>query len=350
MMKSSETEREDSKIILLANGVSDDGDTYLKIPKFYTINLHLLEGMMMKATEIDLQLPAGTCISGIEGWCNGLLCLSSSSKTDLFLSNPTTRKHWQLPSPLPKKKTESIISPSQEICVYGFGYDGTGDDYKVIRVTEDYLNQGIGVLKPISQEVQVYSQKSNSWKHLPQFPYFIGNRRWPNPGKLVNHALHWVMEDSDDDVIAAFDLRTEQYHTVPLPPEIVERKESANPSSKSPSWPWILEVLEGFLCVMKRQDSTTLNLWIMEEYGVKDSWTEFVFQKFPSVVCPNPVPISISNSRRRKGEIFFHDNRYVFSYDAESQMLRKVVFFPSYIASSGYPLISSSLVQPGPSC
>ncbi|CAI9113818.1 OLC1v1014499C1 [Oldenlandia corymbosa var. corymbosa] len=162
---------------------------------------------------------------------------------------------------------------------YGFFYDETRNDYKVVRLVEIFDIHLRGDDSPIrtrvGQEIKMYSLKSNSWKCLPPdtFPDFVELDPCEleiGPGILIHNALHWVMLDRRWDIssdknlksIVALDVRTHKSHLVSPPDDDVF---SATQS-------WELGVSNGCLTLVRRMTFDMSHLWIMEEYGVRDSW------------------------------------------------------------------------------
>ncbi|KAI8032017.1 F-box/kelch-repeat protein [Camellia lanceoleosa] len=101
-------------------------------PYGYTVNLNY----PLKTLRLD---------AGIGGSCDGLVCvyLVENYNDIIHIWNPTTRKHKSLPS----FGKGFILSIS-----YGFGYDSSNDDYKVVRISN--FNDSL--------EVKIYSLRTNS--------------------------------------------------------------------------------------------------------------------------------------------------------------------------------------------
>ncbi|XP_021724620.1 F-box protein CPR30-like [Chenopodium quinoa] len=91
------------------------------------------------------------------GSCNGVVCISTISKSEVFLYNPLTNSHRKLPS-------NPIPVPDLTKMLLGFGYDSKNNDYKVLRII-----QGRGLLGNTKNEAQVYSFNDNSWKCIKAF-------------------------------------------------------------------------------------------------------------------------------------------------------------------------------------
>ncbi|KAM7528794.1 hypothetical protein LguiB_032204 [Lonicera macranthoides] len=100
----------------------------------------------------------------IIGSCNGLLCLTNMDEY-IFLWNPTTSKYW--------KSAVCRIPLGVEYIVFGFGYGVAKADYKVVRMVQFYGKDK----ESFRAEVSVYSLKSNSWKRIGDFPYYLSYKR-----------------------------------------------------------------------------------------------------------------------------------------------------------------------------
>ncbi|XP_042988349.1 F-box/kelch-repeat protein At3g06240-like [Carya illinoinensis] len=113
------------------------------------------------------------------GSCDGLVFASHYDHKDFYIWNPSTGEHRKLPDP--------GISPHPDNeYMYGFGYDSSIDDYKVIVIA------------------------------------FLPPRPCPGyVGALCGGAVHWlggVFRPGPNLAILAFDLAEEKFRQVPMPP------------------------------------------------------------------------------------------------------------------------------------
>ncbi|XP_059293566.1 F-box/kelch-repeat protein At3g23880-like [Lycium ferocissimum] len=95
----------------------------------------------------------------VVGSVNGLICLAIKD-TDLVLWNPSIRLFKNLPDSGPSVTGDYHF----DSCIYGFGYDESNDDYKVVGV----LWNRYKLWHPL--EVKIYSLKSNSWRSMDDIP------------------------------------------------------------------------------------------------------------------------------------------------------------------------------------
>ncbi|KAI8032185.1 F-box protein CPR1 [Camellia lanceoleosa] len=143
---------------------------------------------------------------------------------------------------------------------YGLGYDSSSDDYKVVSIA--HYDYGSDFDDNI---VSVYSLRISSWGRIEDSPY-IHTPNGPSPGIFVNGALHWFASSfvgsNNSTVIASLDLTYENYGDVPSPVDDFVLFEE-------------LSVLGGCLCMLVSRRCGCKDVWVMKEYGVRDSWTKF---------------------------------------------------------------------------
>ncbi|XP_012477864.2 F-box protein CPR1 [Gossypium raimondii] len=259
----------------------------------------------------------------ILGSCNGLLALIDDNDR-IFLWNPSTRKFQVLPS------TEIEIS-SPSICFdrsnfYGFGYDPISDDYKLVRMVQLHGNNK-GYLH---SEAKVYSLRSNCWRRIKDFCFYLIFAR--EFGFLANNALHWMVfkpPKSGKQNLVGFDLRTEEFRSLELPEFCLDKL-----------FCYDIKAMGGFICLTatyRELDTVVVDVWIMKEYGVKESWIKLIswnephfIPRFPSLVAPlafskngDKVLFNISYKCRNFGKWYNLRDKFVW-YDLWGERVEKV--------------------------
>ncbi|XP_059629554.1 F-box protein CPR1-like [Cornus florida] len=223
----------------------------------------------------------------IQGSCNGLLCLTSkfSNLEELIaLWNPSTRKHQMLLVALIELTRERS---TYRAIVFGFGYDCVHDDYK--------------------SQVEFMAI-------IEDFPYYL----WylAEKGEFASGALHWVVrpkpESHKSRLITAFDLGDKEYRLVPQPDYSVVNLHMN------------VVVLEGCLCLVCNYVSVHVDIWVMKEYGVKESWT-----KLFSIAQPTTIekfdwvwPLAYSHSHTKV--LMEQDNKRLLWYDLEKKTVEYI--------------------------
>uniref|UniRef100_A0A2N9I8H1 F-box domain-containing protein n=1 Tax=Fagus sylvatica TaxID=28930 RepID=A0A2N9I8H1_FAGSY len=260
-----------------------------------------------RAIELDHPLKTPHLGTEILGSCNGLLCLYNGEE-DVVLWNPSTRKYKKLPVTI-------MEFPHDGFCVcqfviYGFGYDEKSDDYKVVRLVQFYADDN----DLWESEVKVYSLKNDSWNRVQDCPYYLRYKR--GYGMLASGALHWVVnpkaESDKTNLILTFDLGVEEYRLVPQP-DFVDKDFHMN-----------VGVLGGCLTIQCNHFKVNLDVWVMKEYGVKESW-----MKLFSVMQPETIrsfdyvrPVAYSKSG---GEVLLEkDLKKLVWYDLNKKRVRNV--------------------------
>ncbi|GKB62462.1 putative F-box domain containing protein [Tanacetum coccineum] len=239
----------------------------------------------------------------IEGSSNGLVCISSLNQ--LFLTNPSTREFQELQKP--------PILPEMWKC-YGFGYDSSTDDYKLVTVTYHLSNGALA---------HTLSLKSNAWKHFGHVNYsFYDNK----PGILFNGALHWFWFDANytrdrKALIVSFDLAKEEFIEIPQP--------------NDPRYDWSygsrLGIIEDRLCIFhERDDRRPFRIWVMKNYNVKPSW-ELLPDHYKMKDNVVQYMEMIMDCDHKKKPTFFCDDK---------------MWRSRYASCIGYPLFVQTLVSP----
>ncbi|XP_055809425.1 F-box/kelch-repeat protein At3g23880-like [Solanum dulcamara] len=227
--------------------------------KIYT----LFPALSKTFVRVDLNylVKSPCCLTRFIGSCDGLICLSVENS--LILWNPSTRKWKKLPK-------EPVFMNQDYCCTYGFGYDEFNDDYKLVLVYSSKI-KNIG-----NNEFKVYSLKTNSWKRIKAF---VNGYVYSNSGVLLNGIIHWDSRphcdfNVDNSKIVYFDLVNEKQGKLDLPS--YDENEYVHWDLMSSK-----ESLFGF-CHCECQGA--VDIWIMKEYGVKESWNKFA--SVPYYVVP----------------------------------------------------------------
>ncbi|GAA0165446.1 hypothetical protein LIER_20848 [Lithospermum erythrorhizon] len=200
----------------------------------------------------------------VVGSCDGILCLVNSLFNDpICVYNPFTRQYRELP--------KSVEFPNQEV-MYGFGCHPVSKDYKIIKII--YLITPQTVVRSLRRhrrrrfmqsEVQVFSLGGQEWKSIAAIPYQLDHL---SGVASLNGRIHWVDHHAVfRGLIVSFDFSDEEFREIRMP----ERNEQFTRSD------YHLAVLRGCLSVaipISARLGGGLDIWIMKEYGVKESWVK----------------------------------------------------------------------------
>ncbi|XP_022731253.1 F-box protein CPR30-like [Durio zibethinus] len=243
----------------------------------------------------------------ILGSCNGLLALCNGEE-EICLWNPSTRKSLMLPV------TEIEFPPwfcCAHFIVYGLGYDPVSDDYKLVRMVQFYGKY----VDSFASEVKVFSLKTNSWRRIKDFPFYLKYKR--AYGILANNALHWVVskkpESDTESFVVAFDLGTEEYRVVQLP-DCLDKGFHMN-----------VKALGGCLCMIANYwKPYVVDIWMMKEYWVKESWTKLLSVKQTEVALCFDFVLPLAYSRCGDKILLNRDDEKFVWYDLRRKRVKNV--------------------------
>ncbi|XP_008224443.1 PREDICTED: F-box protein CPR30-like [Prunus mume] len=196
------------------------------------------------------------------GYANGLVCIRNCIDGDISyvtLWNPSIPKLKKIPIRTHEPRAQPSPNP-ERLDIYGFGYDSTNDDYKLVGI----------IRKPADEyEVSVYSLKANSWKRIQNIPCCGFSLFAPSNHMVFSRgALSWLMwkklHEELQFVIVTLDLTSEKYREFPIPVDRIDDIE--NPMLE-------LDALGDYLCICVNRFMNQCDAWIMKEYGVTESWS-----------------------------------------------------------------------------
>ncbi|XP_058203815.1 F-box/kelch-repeat protein At3g23880-like [Rhododendron vialii] len=258
------------------------------------------------AVDLDYPLEAPHCKVRIYGFCNGLACIGT--ERIVFLWNPCTRKSKRLPA----------VERGARFIMYAFGYVESIDDYKVVGFFCNVGTCGFNV------EVMMYTLKTDSWRSIVEFsnclPLF-------GSGICVNGVLHWTASGESHKVIVSLDLLKETFGEVLLP------------DYRDGHSQLMLHFVSGCLCLVCDYDGICAEVWVMKEYGIRESWTKLVV--VPYVAHPSNCPYSEPLCILKNGDVLldilthlvrFHPRDGTFAYPTIHNCFPRFSVYP-YIES-----------------
>ncbi|XP_026416272.1 F-box/kelch-repeat protein At3g06240-like [Papaver somniferum] len=193
--------------------------------------------------------------------CKGLVWISLTPRgwsKEFYIWNPSTEVYKNIPRP-PFVDYEDVYG---EIEGYGFCYDNKTDDYKLIRVLAEETSR--------CSNIDVYSLNLNSWRTIQGLPYYLYKR---HSGVLFCGALHWLARTSGkySTVLVRLDIIHERFEEIALPEAPMPYPEE--PLEKN-MFAIDVAVLGGCLCLVFRVFRVRVDIWMMQDYGVGESWTK----------------------------------------------------------------------------
>ncbi|XP_026441149.1 F-box protein CPR1-like [Papaver somniferum] len=200
---------------------------------------------------------------------------------------------------------------------YGFGYDSNIDDYKLV-MTSNYERDCCYI-------IDVYTVKSDSWSSsiqgMAKFSFPSGKGYC---GVLFNVCLHWLASTGthkvSSEVIFSFDICNEVVVNMSLPENIMPPTDYSGEVYKNVGV-WGDCVGIAFLC-----NSVRIDVWVMQEYGAKDSWirkytTTQLRLPFPLQEIAFWTPLWCFNN----GEILVETGKQILLYEPKTERVTSVV-------------------------
>ncbi|ONI01165.1 hypothetical protein PRUPE_6G125500 [Prunus persica] len=238
--------------------------------------------------------------------CNGLLFFTVSN-LDLYLLNPATRESKKLPGP------EGFGMDGCSHHLFGFGFDHSADDYKVVygRCFDDGVDFG------------VYMLKTGSWRVIEErYPYKRAVTD-DSKGILVNGGFHWLSRRIGDQsiMIMAFLLAEEEVREIEAPPDFTE----------SDLIYFSLGAFRECLCVSQwiLQDAGNHEFWVMKDYGVSESWTKIKL----SIVMLDSGNILPAPYRTKSHDLLFAkwiSDFYLYNFDDHTFRTMSITLFQEF--------------------
>ncbi|KAK6774871.1 hypothetical protein RDI58_025872 [Solanum bulbocastanum] len=190
----------------------------------------------------------------------------------LLLWNPSTRESIVLPSP---------EFPRGSLSCFGLGCDSTSGGYKIFQHYQGCSFSG-----------EILALKGGSWRRIDEHPRGIDSRFVSKQFlAFVHAAFHWIGFSRNHVVVVLFSISNEVYGEIPFLEEMSCLRVLIG-----------IIVLEGMLCVHSNSlypSKRTIKLWVLKEYGIKESWIPFL-----SIEDPTDA-ISIPKYRFADGEVLF---------------------------------------------
>ncbi|CAI9273893.1 unnamed protein product [Lactuca saligna] len=232
-----------------------------------------LTNLIKLPINFHLRHASGTLI----GSANGLICFRHEDSHALCIWNPSLSAVLSLPPyymPSSAYKTFTAL--------FRFGFDRKNDDYKVVKLVRFIYGNDKYFCREWLQ-VEVYSMRKGSWESITQrFPSEVEHIYGEDNVCVDGHDghLHWLgYTDEIIESIVAFDLGAETFRVIPLP-DSIQDGHSGHISNT-------LGILGGKVCVMSCVMDEECEVWMMNEYGVVESWVKnHVFSGFSGNIIP----------------------------------------------------------------
>ncbi|KAJ9553813.1 hypothetical protein OSB04_017858 [Centaurea solstitialis] len=224
------------------------------------------------------------------GSVNGLICFCYQSDNDDFPYHITLYTDLVIQIWNPSLSTVLTLPPFQLLpnryfdftnVYFRFGYDPKTDDYKLVKLmsrSQEWL------------QVEVYSLRKDSWGLLTQrFPSHVIEIDNEDSVSVDGYdgRLHWlgsIGKEKKLRTIVAFDLGMETFSETSLPHSLIDH---------NVSWLDTLGVIAGKLCLLSCTENLKCEVWVMNEYGVAESWVKHdLLSELSGVIYPYGFTLS----------------------------------------------------------
>ncbi|GLU08282.1 hypothetical protein SLE2022_252030 [Rubroshorea leprosula] len=262
-------------------------------------------GFEVRKMEFTAKDSLPTCDFGHMNSCNGLICLAGFEKDDpVYVCNPILGEYITLTSPSKGRHRGSFL---------GLGYSAVTDQFKVLQ-TFYPLNES----DHRYVEVEICTIGTATWRSIGVGPKDLVTLPF---NSFLNGALHWsTCTPNGSQFIHTFSFVTERFGTVPPPPHFSQEDMKFSDFLR-------IGVLGGCLYAIFFENSLRLDIWVMKEYGVRESWTkqfavENLYPRKHSWDLYEPVVV-LNN-----GEILLvYNNDLVVCYHPKRKCLRGTKMF-----------------------
>ncbi|XP_050370887.1 F-box/kelch-repeat protein At3g23880-like [Argentina anserina] len=290
-------------------------------------SLHYDNSSFDDCCEIGLQCPIAErgmhneCFR-VVGVCNGLVCLADDLECygyTFLIWNPSIRKVVTLPSPGLTFQTVGGYD-----AYHGFAFDAVTKDYKVVRIVEDQYGWNDKEAENRTF-VEVYSLAASSWSSSRLIDPQCGLSGIRSPSAFVNGALHWdahgLRSSTRRYFILAFDVGSELFQEIMMPKCLDWDSLCLGGMTLRSSVSGDGNSLALFVrCSSDSNADSLLDVWVMKEYCVEESWT-----KLTTLRPPGPEGnLHKALCFRKSGEVVMICNfgwDYYGSRDAESELV-----------------------------
>ncbi|KAF7146029.1 hypothetical protein RHSIM_Rhsim04G0041900 [Rhododendron simsii] len=198
--------------------------------------------------------------------CNGLICFYwPRTYNPYVICNPVINEHVIVP------QMEKVFFDQ---CGSGFGFCSRTNQYKMLRLLSPSI--GFGVPGLIKLEAEINTVGTNLWRRVGDAPRYL---HWYSGGCFLNGSLHWIVHDTENcfESMCCFDFGKERFQPFPGPSQFRGLPGQLRVEMMK------MGVLKDGLSVFHHPNCYMLDIWVMKDYAVRESWTKDFVIKLPWV-------------------------------------------------------------------
>ncbi|XP_026430869.1 F-box/kelch-repeat protein At3g06240-like [Papaver somniferum] len=254
--------------------------------------------------------------------CNGLVLIGNTRNSfqELYIWNPTRNEYKNMSMPEEVDK--------DDIHGYGFCYDYKTNEYKLVRIVVDRESE--------CSSIDVYTLSSNSWKRIPDTFPSLSQRIFWCPLEWISSlaCAYFCTFVQPSTVLVCFDIVNERFEEVAMP-------EAPMPYQEEPlerdMFQINVEVLGGCICLVFHIFNVRVDVWIMQDYGVRESWTKSFSINQASIISSRDLYLLWSFKNNETLWMLDHD--FVL-YDPNKKLYRKLML-DSHITISRFRCLTN---------
>ncbi|XP_026384036.1 F-box protein CPR1-like [Papaver somniferum] len=223
-----------------------------------------------------------TCSVSFLGSCNGLVCLKVFRTDKVHYQRGLLHtNYFSIFNPLTRQFREFRTPRNDYWFACGFCYDSNIDDYKLVAISKSDDVPGCS-------NVDVYKMKLGSWSSIQgTISYVIRYNSRRSRGVFFNDLfIGWEakpQKKTSFEVICCFDINNEVMADIPLPEKIMPPQDFPGEVHKN------MGVWGNCIYVAFIWNPVRMDVWVMQEYGVKESWINiFTTTKLSWPFQPSP--------------------------------------------------------------
>lgn len=189
----------------------------------------------------------------VVGTCHGLVCFLVDYDKSLYLWNPTIKLQQKLSG------SDLETSDDEFVVTYGFGYDKSEDDYKVVSLLQERHQ--------MKTEAKIYSTRQKLWSSNTCFPSGVVVADKSRSGIYINGTLNWpgTHSSSSSWTIISYDMSHDVFKELPGPV-----------CCSRGCFTMTLGDLRGCLSIVCYCKGANSDIWVMKEFGEGESWSKLL--------------------------------------------------------------------------
>ncbi|PNY15583.1 hypothetical protein L195_g012282 [Trifolium pratense] len=201
---------------------------------------------------------------GVVNSCNGLLCLCFPIEGNpLVICNPVTGEFMRLPK---ATKTPNQLRNLEPVG-FGFSFQPKTNEYMVIQIWNKFVKRGYHhVFERMILDINTLG--TPSWRNVEvDHQVFYSRLKYPT---CLNGVIHWIRFERHERSILCFCLESERLQSFPSPPPQVFRNHNRISCNQHIS----MGESRGLLYICDTSFIHDVTMWVMNEYGIGESWTQ----------------------------------------------------------------------------